>query len=406
MHVIFVEPFFPRSQREHVRGLKAVGAAVSAIGETPWDQLDDELRGWLTHYEHIRSVTDEAHLEGAVRRIQARGWIDRLEATIESHVLPTAHVRERCGIPGTLSRTAWLCRDKAAMKDALRAAGVPCAASTRVDSAAAVRDFVAAVGYPVILKPLDGAGAAGTYRAGDDAELARALDSSGVARGAAAIAEEFIEGHEGFYDTLTIGGRVAMDFACHYFPNVLEAMRARWISPQIVHTNRIDDPSYAELRQLGQRVIDVLGIHDSPTHMEWFFGPKGLKFSEIGCRPPGVGTWDLYCAGNDIDLYAEWARSVSWRAVDHLPSRSHAVGKVALRPDRDGHIVGYRGVRDIERRYGEHLVRMHLPAEGTPTQPVANGYHANAWIVLRHPDYDRLREMLDDVGRTVRVVAE
>ena len=44
--------------------------------------------------------------------------------------------------------------------------------------------------------------------------------------------------------------------------------------------------------------------------MEWFFGPKGLRFSEIGCRPPGVGQWDSYCAGNEIDLYREWALAV------------------------------------------------------------------------------------------------
>jgi hypothetical protein len=28
---------------------------------------------------------------------------------------------------------------------------------------------------------------------------------------------------------------------------------------------------------------------------------------------------------------------------------------------------------------------------------------ANAWIRLRHPDFDRLREILDDIGRTVKV---
>ena len=57
----------------------------------------------------------------------------------------------------------------------------------------------------------------------------------------------------------------------------------------IVATNRIDSaPSYEELKKMGQRVIDALGITTSATHMEWFSGPKGLKFSEIGCRPPGV----------------------------------------------------------------------------------------------------------------------
>jgi hypothetical protein len=31
---------------------------------------------------------------------------------------------------------------------------------------------------------------------------------------------------------------------------------------------------------------------------------------------------------------------------------------------------------------------------------------ANAYVRMRHPDYDALRELLDDVGRTVRVHAE
>ena len=64
--------------------------------------------------------------------------------------------------------------------------------------------------------------------------------------------EEFIEGHEGFYDTITIDGQVALDFVSHYYPNVLEAMRTRWISPQFVSTNRIDTaPEYARAARDG-----------------------------------------------------------------------------------------------------------------------------------------------------------
>ena len=37
--------------------------------------------------------------------------------------MAAAHVREACGIPGTSVRTAFLCRDKPAMKEALRAGG-------------------------------------------------------------------------------------------------------------------------------------------------------------------------------------------------------------------------------------------------------------------------------------------
>ncbi|MEO0652441.1 MAG: ATP-grasp domain-containing protein, partial [Planctomycetota bacterium] len=296
MHVLFVEPGFPSNQREFVRGLKAVGAKVTGIGESPPVAFDRELRGWLDGYEQVPSVTDTGALHDAVRRVQEREWVDRLEATVEAHIMPAAHVREACDIPGTSSRTAWLCRDKPAMKEALREAGIPTAQSAGIDSIEAGREFAERVGYPLIVKPRDGAGAAGTSRVDDEAGLERALRECHVDRGASVAIEEFVEGHEGFWDTLSHEGQPVHEFISHYYPGVLEAMRTRWISPQIVSTNRVDSDVYDEVKELGRKVLDALGIWTTATHMEWFFGPKGLKFSEIGCRPPGVGAWDLYSA--------------------------------------------------------------------------------------------------------------
>jgi len=406
MNVVFVEPFFPSNQRHFARALAEAGATVVGIGEYPADALDAELKGWLHHYEWVRSVTDVAAMTATVRWVQDKLWVDRLEATIEAHTLPAAQVRKACTIPGTSVRTAWLCRDKPSMKQALREAGVPTAASAGASTAAEVVAFAEQVGYPVILKPRSGAGALDTMRADDAASLEHALGVFG-GQGVESIAvEEFIEGHEGFYDTITVNGEVAVDFVSHYYPNVLEAMRTRWISPQFVSTNRIDAaPEYAQLRDMGRRVIAALGIGTSATHMEWFFGPKGLKFSEIGCRPPGVGAWDLYSAGNDMDTYLEWANAITRGETGSAPSRRYASGMVALRPERDGTITGYSGTEEIQQRYRGWIIDAHLPAAGTATQPVAAGYMANAYIRMRHPDYDTLRGMLDDVGRTLHVYA-
>ena len=405
MHVLFVEPAFPQNQREFVRGLQQVGARVTGIGERPIEYLDPELKGWLHAYEQVPSVVHEESLLETVRRCQKREWVDRLETTIEAHVLPTARVREACGIPGTSVQTAFLCRDKPAMKQALREAGVACAQSTGARTPDEVRAFVERVGFPVILKPRSSAGAEGTYKADDTGSLDRVMAECQLDRGAPVAVEEFIEGHEAFYDTLSVGGEVVHEFITHYYPNVLEAMRERWISPQFIATNRLDAPSYQPVRELGHDVVRALGIGTSATHMEWFFGPKGLKFSEIGCRPPGVDAWDVYCAANDMDLYAEWARTICGQPAVQPPSRRFAAGHIALRPDRDGHIAGYDGLDEMHRRCGDHVFATHLPPEGSPTQPVEAGYKANAWIRLRHPDYDKLRQMLDDVGRLVRVHA-
>ena len=58
MHVLFIEPAFPKNQREFVRALKAVGARVTAIGESAPEALDGELKRWLAGYERVSSVTD------------------------------------------------------------------------------------------------------------------------------------------------------------------------------------------------------------------------------------------------------------------------------------------------------------------------------------------------------------
>lgn len=406
MHVIFVEPAFPKNQREFVRALTAVGARVTGIGESPVEALDDELKGWLHAYEQVPSVVNEDALLNAVQTVQAREWVDRLEATVEAHIMATAHVREACSIPGTSTRTAWLCRDKPAMKDVLREAGIPTAQSTGTSSREEAIEFAETVGYPLIVKPRDGAGAAGTYRVDNQDELDDSLRACGVDHGASVAIEEFIEGHEGFWDTLTVNGEVAHEFVSHYYPGVLEAMRTQWISPQILTTNRADDELYAEVRDMGRKVLAALDIETTATHMEWFFGPKGLTFSEIGCRPPGVSMWDVYSAANDLDLYREWAQLLVYGHTDARASRQFAAGIIALRPDHDGTISHYDGVEGIQHDYGENIMDMHMPPPGTPTQSVEAGYMANAWIRARHPDYDSLRGILDDIGNRVQVWAD
>jgi len=406
VHVVLIEPRFPANQKQFVRALAEVGVRVTAIGEGSKSSLDDDLKRWLTHYEEVSNVTDEGQVLAALRHIQGHAQVDRLEATIEAHIMPTAKVREAAGIPGTSVRTAFLCRDKPSMKEVLREGGVPCAQSIAAVSLEEVAAFAERVGFPLILKPRDGAGASGATRVDSVAEIEPALRALGVGHGRSVAVEEFLSGHEGFYDTLTLAGEVQHEFISHYYPNVLDAMRTRWISPQLISTNRVDGaPGYDEVKALGRKVIALLGIESSATHMEWFFGPRGLKFSEIGCRPPGVRAWDLHNVGNDMDLYREWARCIAGVGPRERPSRRYAAGMIALRPSQDGRIAGYQGAELLGRDFARNLIDFYLPPEGTPTQPVAAGYMANAWVRMKHESYDELRKILDVVGQNVKVWA-
>lgn len=404
-HVVFVGPDLFSAYHDMVRGLKQVGARVSGIGHTPKSKLAPELKGRLDDYVQVGNLLDaQAVFEGA-RQLAGRSAIDQIETGDEALVLLTAQVREQLGLPGLSVRSANLCRDKPAMKEALREAGIPCAASAPIASLEELHAFAEQHGYPLVLKPRSALGGLGTFRVDGKAELEAAAAKLKIDRGESAAVEEWNEGHEGFYDTLSIEGEVVHEFVSHYYPNVLEALGDRRVSPQIAATNRVDAQSYDELKQMGRKVVKVLGIGTSATHMEWFFGPKGLRFSEIGARPPGERIWDLYCWGNDMDLWLEWAMVVAHRRGASRPSRRYATGSVQVRPDRDGRIAGYDGLRDVFTRCRGMILGHRLPPRGTATDPIYKGYLNNVWFRLRHPDYDELRRAMDYIGHRLKVHA-
>jgi carbamoylphosphate synthase large subunit len=406
MNVIFLAPNFPANQRQYTRALAQAGARVWGIGETPVEWLDSELKSWLYHYEQVPTLASEEAVLHAVHRCQARGWIHKMECTVEAHMLMASKVRELTGIPGVSHETTVLCRDKFVMKQHLRKHGIPCALNAEINSVKDAKDFLAQSGYPFILKPRAAAGAAGTYKVSNDAELEHALKDSGIASGRTYYtAEEFISGHEGFWDTISIDGEVVFEQISHYYPNVLEAMRTRWISPQIVTTNRLWSEGYNELRAFGRDVIKALGITTAATHMEWFYGPKGLSFSEIGCRPPGCNMWDVYCWANDFDLYLEWAKAIVYGQCDPNPSRRYSAGLVSLRPSQDGRVTAITGIDAVQQRCGGWIGKVHLTQPGSPTAPVEAGYIGSSYMHIRHPDYDECRNMLNFVGENLKVWA-
>lgn len=403
--VLFLAPDTHVYNHGFVRGLKDLGARVWGIGPAPQDKLPAGLRKLLDGYRACPDILNATALEREARELNAQGAFTLIETIDEPLVEPAARLRELFGLPGISTRTARLCRDKVEMKAVLRAAGVPCAHSAAAASAAELREFAEREGYPLIVKPIDGFNALGAHRIDDAAGLDALLPKLELDKGRRVAVEEFVEGHEGFYDSLIGPEGQRYDFASHYFPGCLEANRTRWISPQIAVTNRIEAEGYRELRDVGRRVIEALGLRSCATHMEWFFGPKGLKFSEIGARPAGEKIWDMYGVGNDFDVYLEWARAILGRPAESKLSRRRAVGSIQIRPDRDGRIEGHTGVEKVFERYRSWIYEHELPPRGALTKGLDRGWLCNTWFRLAHEDYDELRRAMDFIGETVKTRA-
>ncbi|MCY2959251.1 MAG: ATP-grasp domain-containing protein [Planctomycetota bacterium] len=401
MDVLFLAPDTSVYALRFVDALKRAGARVHGIGHAKREHLSPELQRRLDGYAAAKSILEGADLARIAREIAPKSGFARVETIDEPAVVSAAHVRSVLGLPGTSVESAILSRDKAAMKERLRSRDLPCAASARVEDPGAARAFAEREGFPVVIKPLEGYGTLDTFRCTSSAELDRALDHLKPSKERPAIVEEYVEGHEGFLDAVVADGTVVHDFVGHYYPSCLEALQDRAIRPKIACTNRMDASGYQGLRATNQRVIEALGIRDGATHLEWFFGPKGLKVSEIGARPAGERIWDMHAAGNEFDLYGSWADAVLFGRKSGVPTRRYATGSVQIRPPRDGMFTGHEGVEIVKRELGDAILECEVPPPGARTQPLAAGWHVNTWFRVRDEDYDRLQRKLESIGRIV-----
>jgi hypothetical protein len=405
VHVLFLAPETGVYNLRFLDALKRSGARVGAIGHAPRERLTPELARLLDGYRGVKSVLDADEVLRAAKTLAAETPFERVETIDEPVIASAARVREVLGLPGLTPAQARLCRDKAAMKSALRERGIPVAASAAASAPGDVHAFVEREGLPVVVKPLEGFGTLDTYKCASAQELERALAKLEPSVARPVVVEEFIEGHEGFLDAIVAGGKVVHDFVGHYYPSCLEALQDRRIAPKIACTNRMDAAGYRGLREAGQKVVAAFGLTDTATHLEWFFGPKGLKVSEIGARPAGERIWDMHAAGNDFDLYGAWAEAVLRGQASGTPSRRLATGSVQIRPDREGRYLGHEGVEEVRRALGDAIFDSEVPARGTPVLPLDKGWHVNTWFRVRDEDYDRLRERLDWIARTVNARA-
>ena len=120
-------------------------------------------------------------------------------------VLTAATLREYLGCPGMRRNVVMGFRDKELMKARIRAAGLRVPHSFRCVTEAEIRLAAEKIGFPVIIKPIAGAGSADTYRVDDQATLEKVLMA--VRHVPEVSCEEFVEGEEFTFDGIAIDGR-------------------------------------------------------------------------------------------------------------------------------------------------------------------------------------------------------
>lgn len=404
MHVLILSPGYPADMPEFTRGLAEAGARVTGAGDQPAAALPALARRCLSDYVELRSLWDADSVAEDLSAYLGDTEIDRIECLWEPGVMIAAELRERFGITGQRPAEATLYRDKEAMKRALGAAGIRTPRHVAADSVAACWRAAEMIGFPLILKPVDGAGSADTYRVEDADDLRSVLPR--LRHVPVVSVEEFIDGEEYTFDAITIDGKIAYYNVAWYRPRPLIARRNEWISPQVIALRDVDDPGLSGGVQMGFDVLDALGFGTGFTHMEWYRRRDGeVVFGEIGARPPGAHHVDQMQYACDFDVFRAWASAVTRGVIEAPVERRYNVATIYKRARGAGRIKRIEGAGALQRRFGPHIVKNTLSTPGTPRRDWLRTMVSDGFVMLRHPELGRTLEMADAVATDLQLYA-
>ena len=357
MNYVFISPNFPHTYWQFCDRLRQRGVNVLGIGDAPYDGLEPPLRAALTEYYRVSSLADYDQVYRAVAYFASRyGRIDWLESNNEYWLEQDARLRTDYHITtGVQADEVGVWKHKSAMKPVYQAAGIPTARCEPVTDEAAARAFLDRVGgYPVIVKPDVGVGAADTWKLENDADL-----SAFFARGLSVpyLMEEFVTGDICSYDAIT-------DSRCE---PLFESMTVWPPSIADIVNQDLDLAYYTcaevpdRLRELGRKALAAFRVRSRFVHLEFFrltqprkgLGEVGdFVALEVNMRPAGGYTPDMMDYAHATDVYAIYADMVTQDRRLLPDSGQHHYCVYARR--KDGH--RYRHTHeDIMARYGAQM---------------------------------------------------
>ncbi|MCA9567444.1 MAG: ATP-grasp domain-containing protein [Myxococcales bacterium] len=403
MNVVFVAPYLGAHMVHCLDILTQMNVRVGVISHQASDAFPPALKKRLDGHFRIDNSMDSAQLALAVRAFKAQwGSVDRLIGYLEQLQIPLADARDSEDIPGMRGEVARNFRNKNRMKEVLRRAGVPVARQKLVKSPSDALAFVEEVGFPVVIKPVDGMGSKATARANDHDELYQILNQMMPRPDAPVQCEEFVTGEEHTCETAFIDGKPVWRTSTYYLPGPLKVLENPWMQ-YCVLLPKETQPHLERFAPINTAALQALGMQTGLSHMEWFLRADGTPVvNEVGARPPGVNIMRLNSITAGYDTWKAWLEIQCFGTWNMPQERTCAAGCAFLRGQGRGRRVArVEGVDALVRSLGASFVDAKWPVPG---QPRSSGYEGEGWVIVRADTTDAAVQALRAVVTQVHVV--
>lgn len=365
--------------QEFIRTCKALGCRVLLLtveklrhADWPFESIDE-----------VFTMPEDLPLQSLIYAVSytARSQpIDRVVALDEFDMENVAALREHLRIPGMGLTTMRYFRDKLAMRARAKETGIAVPEFVHVLNYDHLREFMARVPGPWLLKPRSQASGIGMRKIHKPEELWPWLDQLGDQQ-SFYLLEQFVPGSVYHVDSVTSEREVIFAEAHGYGAPPLETSHQGGVFT--TRTLPRDGEEARALHRINGELIEGLGLMRGVTHAEFLkaHADGQFYFLEIAARVGGAYIADVIEAATGINLWREWARLELGAGKEdyQLPAARRDYAGVILSLARQGHpdTSSYTDAEIVHR--------------------VSKFHHAG--FVLKSPRSERIEQLLDSYSR-------
>ena len=192
-------------------------------------------------------------------------------------------LQKELGFPHIPKKSVQLAQNKSKFRKCLNDFGVSSVAFIQTSHLESIKQFAVSTGYPIVLKPVDGAGSRDVFIISSEKELEKVVRERELPL-SSFIVEEFLDGPEVSVEFITFNG-------IHYPLVITDKMATPKHCVEIGHTipsiYSADQMLQQEIYDLVKQMLDLIGHSLGPSHTEIKLTSKGPKIVEVNIRPGG-----------------------------------------------------------------------------------------------------------------------
>jgi hypothetical protein len=366
MNFVYLSPHFPPNYYLFCVSLNNLGVNVLGLADESYDGLRPELRQAIREYYRVEDMHSYDQLLRACGYFTHRfGKINWIDSHNEYWLETESRLRTDFNIDGPKVSDMEHFKRKTKMKKLFLKAGIAVPRGGLVRSIRDADKLVEEIGYPVVLKPDIGVGAAQTFKVENRDRL---VDFFEHRHSIDYLLEEFVAGTILTFDGLTDRSGTPVFYTSHvYDRGVMEAVNEDSL---FFYHSLTEIPE--DLENAGLKVVKAFSIQQRFFHFEFFreSGSGRLLALEANIRPPGGLTTDMFNYANDLDIYKEWANIVVHNRFEASYTRLYYCGYISRKFNRN-----YKYSHDqIISKFGERILH-HESISGVFSAALGNyGY--------------------------------